>query len=84
MHPFYLKLNSFFYLKLNSFLFKVELFCLQITLNGRCQTYAAYRTFLSMCGFNVFGPYILQNPRGKSNNSILVLNTFLHEKQGII
>ena len=27
--------------------------------------------------------YILQNPRKKSNNSILVLNTSLHEKQDI-
>ena len=31
----------------------------------------------------VFGPYILQNPRGKSSNSILIRNKFLHEKQGI-
>ena len=39
------------------------------------------RTFLSVCGFIVSGPYTSQNSRGKSNNSIL--NTFLHEKQGI-
>ena len=28
-------------------------------------------------------PYILQNPRGKNNNSILDLNILHHEKQGI-
>ena len=52
-------------------------------LNGRCQTYADYRTILSLCAFIVFCPYKLQNPRGKSNNSILVPNKFLNEKQGI-
>ena len=31
------------------------------------------RTFLSLCGFIVFGLYILQNPGGKSRNSIQVL-----------
>ena len=43
--------------------------------------YAVYRAFLSLCDFIVFGPYTLQNPRGKNNNSILVPSTFLHEKQ---
>ena len=45
-----------------------------------CQKYPGYRTFLSRCGFIVFGPHILQKPRGKSINSILALNTFVHEK----
>ena len=31
----------------------------------------------------VSSPYILQNRRGKSNNSIQDLNTLQHEKQGI-
>ena len=31
----------------------------------------------------VFSPYILQNPRGKSSNSILGLNTLQQEKQDI-
>ena len=47
----------------------------QVILNRRCQTHAVYRTFLSLCGSIVFGPYILRNPRAKSNNSIPVLNT---------
>ena len=32
---------------------------------------------------HVFSPYILQNPNGKSSNSILDLNTLHHEKQGV-
>ena len=76
-----------FYLELNSSAGtqrlppKCVLLC-QVTLNMRCQTYEVYRTFLSPCGFIVFDPYIIQNPRGKSSNSILVLNTLLHDKQG--
>ena len=39
--------------------------------------HAVFRTFPSLCGFIVFGPYILQSPRGKSNNSILVQNNHI-------
>ena len=41
-------------------------------------------TFLSLCCLIIFGRYIVQNQLGKSNNSIQVLNTFLHEQLGLI
>ena len=78
------------------FLFRTELFnrytkvtsktcsTMLSDLSGRCQTYTVYRTSLCLCGFIVFSQYILQNPQGKSNNSMLLLNSFLHKKQDIV
>ena len=90
-----MKSNNLWLLEIHlmcAFLFRVELFsrytkvasemCSSM-LNGCCQTYAFHKMFLSLCGFIVFGPYILQNPLGKTNNFTLVPNAFLHEKQGI-
>ena len=38
-----------------------------MTVSEHCQLYAVYMMFMALCGFIVFGPYMLQNPVGKSN-----------------